>query len=52
MARDVGWGVCGQDGNKWIENEELHGFLKDLMELVQEVGQLVQEVSSCTASSV
>ncbi|KAK7474035.1 hypothetical protein BaRGS_00034745 [Batillaria attramentaria] len=25
-----------RDGNKWIENEELHGFLKDLMELVQE----------------
>ena len=27
-----------QDGNNSIENEELHGFLKDLMELVQEVG--------------
>lgn len=26
-----------QDNNKWIENEELHGFLKDLMELIQEV---------------
>ncbi|XP_076449191.1 calbindin-32-like [Babylonia areolata] len=25
-----------RDGNKCIENEELHGFLKDLMELVQE----------------
>ncbi|KAK7115250.1 calbindin-32-like [Littorina saxatilis] len=25
-----------RDGNKSIENEELHGFLKDLMELVQE----------------
>ncbi|PVD21388.1 hypothetical protein C0Q70_19561 [Pomacea canaliculata] len=25
-----------RDNNKWIENEELHGFLKDLMELIQE----------------
>ena len=26
-----------QDGNGSIENDELHGFLKDLMELVEEV---------------
>lgn len=30
------FGLYDRDGNKWIENEELHGFLKDLMELVQE----------------
>ncbi|KAK3586534.1 hypothetical protein CHS0354_035070 [Potamilus streckersoni] len=27
---------CTQDGNGTIEDEELHGFLKDLMELVEE----------------
>ena len=30
---------CPQDKNGTIENEELNGFLKDLMELVQQVGQ-------------
>lgn len=31
--------ICSptQDRNGYIENEELHGFLKDLMELVEDV---------------
>ena len=29
-----------QDKNGSIENDELHGFLKDLMELVEEVSAL------------
>ena len=28
-----------QDGNGTIENEELRGFLKDLLELVKKVGR-------------
>ncbi|GFN86000.1 Calbindin-32-like protein [Plakobranchus ocellatus] len=37
-AEDIGrvFNLYDRDGNKSIEDEELHGFLKDLMELVQE----------------
>ena len=34
---DVGLSLPTQDKNGTIENEELNGFLKDLMELVQQV---------------
>ena len=39
-----------QDGNKSIEDEELHGFLKDLMELVQEV--MARTVLQCNTGPV
>lgn len=37
-CEDIGrvFNLYDRDGNKSIEDEELHGFLKDLMELVQE----------------
>lgn len=34
-----------QDHNESIENDELHGFLKDLMELVQEVSYISRTIS-------
>ncbi|KAL8564601.1 Calbindin-32 [Nucella lapillus] len=42
------FGLYDRDGNKWIENEELHGFLKDLMELVQEDYD-AEDIEECKA---
>ena len=48
---DTVFRLYDKDENGKIENEELHGFLKDLLELVYEVNTVVVAVSSSSSSS-
>lgn len=46
------WKSIAQDNSGTIENEELKGFLKDLLELVKKVNSRVFAGKSCSAETL